>query len=64
MALPSFMYIDPMRVLENKQRNEIRKSCAGCAHEIEYEFKNSKQKICDLGKKFGRRCKLYRGMKA
>lgn len=61
-TLPSWMYRNPEEVLERKQETELRKSCAGCVHAIEYEFKYSKQKICDKGKSYGRRCKLYQSL--
>ena len=59
MALPSCMYKDPADVLESKQERKLKKSCVGCVHAIEYEFKYSRQKICDKGNAYGRRCKLY-----
>ena len=60
MALPAYQYRNPADVLESKQERELKKSCAGCVHAIEYEFKYSRQKICDIGKPYGRRCKLYK----
>lgn len=59
MTLPAYMYKDPADVLESKQERQLKKSCVGCIHAMEYEFKDSREKICDKGKAYGRRCELY-----
>jgi len=63
MALPSYQYRDPMIVLQQKQENELRRSCAGCVHAYLVEFKGSKESGCNKGKVFGKRCNLYREKK-
>lgn len=57
--LPSYMYQDPAKVLESKQEYMIKKSCAGCVHEIKLEIAGDIRNVCNKGKRHGRRCKLY-----
>lgn len=61
MALPHFMYRDPCEVLESKQEHELRKSCSGCVYEMQVMFKSVAVKACAMDKKFGRRCRFYKG---
>lgn len=58
-TLPAYMYRDPMLVLEKKQENELRRSCAGCVHVFLVEFKGAAESGCNKGKIYGKRCKLY-----
>lgn len=59
-TLPAFMYRDPALVLEQKQENELKRSCAGCVHAYQVEFKGAAERACNKGKVFGKRCKLYK----
>lgn len=59
-TLPSYMYCDPMLVLERKQENELKRSCLGCVHVFHVEFKGAAESGCNKGKVFGKRCKLFR----
>lgn len=61
-ALPSWMYQNPEKVLENKQERIIRKSCEGCSHLFAMEFDGEVLAGCEQGKKVWRRCKLYKLM--
>jgi len=51
-ALDSFMYRDPMRVLENKQQRDINRTtrmekvCAGCIHKRVIWIGEVKHKAC------------------
>jgi len=54
------MYQDPAKVLESKQEFMIKKSCAGCVHEIKLEIAGDIRNACDKGRRYGRRCKFYK----
>lgn len=68
MALDSFQYQDPMRVLEAKQAREARlakkSGCLGCVHKSELwgmafcKLSNTKPGIANM-----RRCAQYKGAK-
>lgn len=62
-ALPSYMYRNPEEVLERKQEYEFRKSCTGCVHAYEVMFGSLLAKACNKGKRYGKRCNLYREKK-
>lgn len=62
-TLPSWMYKDPMDVLEQKQERELKKLCTGCAHEFEIMFKSGPAMGCDKGKLYGKRCNLFQEVK-
>jgi len=59
MALPAYLYRNPMEVLEQKQENELNRSCAGCVHVYRVEIGGSVENGCNKGKVYGRRCKFY-----
>lgn len=58
-TLPTYMYRDPAIVLEQKQENELKRSCAGCVHVFKVEFKGAVESACSKGRMIGKRCKLY-----
>lgn len=60
VALPAYMYRDPMVVLINKQEHEERRSCSGCAHakQIVTPFGDTIA-VCLKGKPYGKRCPRY-----
>ena len=60
MALPAYLYRNPMEVLEQKQERELKRSCVGCVHVFQVEFKGVAESACNKGKVFGKRCKLYK----
>ena len=62
-ALPSWMYKNPMDVLEQKQQRELKKTCTGCVHAYLVEIGGSVENGCNVGKVFGKRCNLYREKK-
>ena len=62
-TLPAYLYRDPMLVLEQKQENELKRSCAGCVHVYRVEIGGSVENGCNVGKVFGKRCNLYRETK-
>ena len=59
-ALPSYMYRNPCDVLELKQEYLRRKSCVGCIYAFRVEIIGSIEMGCNKGKRYGKRCKLYR----
>lgn len=59
MALPRYMYGDPMDVLEQKQEREARQSCVGCMHGFKMEFKSGIEMGCEKNRRWRRRCKFY-----
>lgn len=59
-TLPAYMYKNPMDILEQKQERELKKSCKGCAHVFQVEFKGAAESGCNKGRVFGKRCKLYK----
>lgn len=61
-ALPSYMYRNPCDVLELKQEYLRRKSCVGCVHAFRVEITGSIEMGCNKGKRYGKRCKLYRSV--
>lgn len=58
-TLPAHTYRDPMLVLEQKQENELKRSCNGCVNVFDVRFKGSVEKGCNKGKRYGKRCRLY-----
>lgn len=62
-ALPSWMYKNPCDVLEmkqNREANELKRSCAGCYFEYEIVFKAGTKKGCEKGRRYGRKCSSYK----
>lgn len=59
MALHSYLYKNPMDVLEQKQERELRKSCTGCIHGFKIMFNSGPAMGCNKGKLYGKRCILF-----
>lgn len=59
-TLPAYMYRDPAIVLEQKQENELKRSCAGCVHVFRVEFNGAVESACNKGRMIGKRCNLYK----
>lgn len=59
-ALPHWYYHDPMKVLEYQQEYKIKRTCVGCIFAMRVEIQGEFIMACEKGKKYGRKCKLYR----
>ena len=62
MALDSWMYQNPERVLERKQEDAARKhrQCGNCVHHKTIEFKGETLHGCELRRHtYGKRCDQF-----
>lgn len=62
MALDSYIYGDPERVLMRKQEAELKKAkaCGDCIHRRTLEFKGEVFNHCEYKRHvYGKRCDLY-----
>jgi len=59
MALPSFFYQDPAKVIEIIESS----SCKGCLHEIEMTVFRETFLRCNLKKTHGQKCRQYKEKK-
>jgi hypothetical protein len=62
MALDSYIYGDPCKVLEQKQEAAARKerACGQCIHRLTMPLKNEVYVFCEFKRKsYGKRCELY-----
>lgn len=55
MAFERHLYGNPEQIAMNKQE----RSCHGCKHESVIKICFDKISICDKGKKYGSKCKLF-----
>ena len=62
MALDSYMYGDPEKVLIRKQEIEAKKAkaCGECIHKRSVEFRGEVGHFCEFKRHvYGKRCELY-----
>ena len=63
MALDSYMYGNPERVLERRQEEEARRhrACGQCVHKQVLELDGKTLYACSKGREYGtQKCKLFR----